>query len=232
MYEEYIERIKRKETAAEEVPKFDMKWNFPIRDPFDDEERGLFNSLDWLSQIKSLYFEIRWSLMEALSYEKEEKTIWLFRYYCENAIYRIFSLIEKIGQLVNDRCQLGMEIKEISFNKTLKLLCDKKFHSLYNILSALKNNAHLKDLQESYRHPKTHRREPYLKEFKNYRMQMTKEETDVVRAVHFGVTYDGIKWNKDKLKNSLVESCKILATALKEIIPIMYKKDDLDYEMI
>jgi hypothetical protein len=212
-YEFYENLEQMFEKFDNELPNIQAKWRYNLlRDVFKDEERAICNSLDWFSQILDLYYKIRYSLIQAFAYG-ELKSTYDFRYYCENAILRIYSLLEKCNRLI--RCR---------YKKS-----DKRIDEPLTLLDGLKNDPNIRELIERFRHPDTHRRAPWLVEMKDTPFILTQQNK---QTIQMGAGSENYRWDMNELKTYLVRGFVEITKKLKNLMPLLYNEKELEYEIL
>jgi hypothetical protein len=155
----------------DKIPKESLLFNHPVLQSTIPYSARLFNLCAWECQIYNLIEEIRWSTLEALSYFAIDQEIhkgkdirpflFLFRYYCDNAVYRIIACREKIAQLVNCYYNFYPDTTKVKFYKILRKIGSRGQKSIRRYLIRLSSCDSMRFL-EDYRHSKMHREEPTL----------------------------------------------------------------------
>ncbi|MUL29476.1 Cthe_2314 family HEPN domain-containing protein [Priestia megaterium] len=82
-------------------------------------------------------------------------------YYMENITYRMFPLLEKIAQMVNQLMSLNIKEKDVSFYKVKEAMINKYTnHTLTSLFKAFESKGEGNKALREYRHALTHRRDP------------------------------------------------------------------------
>ena len=136
----------------------------------NDETLRSFSYL-WLYDLISLEPEIRRAVAKAKSLKGVSSTDHPgarhqpFRYHADNACYRIFAALDKVGQLLNTHLSLSIneeDYKKVNFNRIIKsILNNTNLKVIPELLyfAKIKNSPWYKSLSE-YRHSLTHRLNP------------------------------------------------------------------------
>jgi len=128
------------------------------------EERAL--AYLWLSDLVSLEPEIRRAIAEAKAVKgssitnNREAHHMPFRYHADNACYRIFALLDKVGQLLN--AYLDLKVERPSFKTVIQAVRKRsEIAALYSMqpFLAIDDSEWYKALSE-YRHSLSHRLGP------------------------------------------------------------------------
>jgi hypothetical protein len=218
-YQEYQDRIRIRERIDRELPRINFNLRDAITDLFDEKEIRLVNSKQWIDDIWELYSETRWSIMEAFSYLELDYQL-AFLYYSDNAIFRLYAVREKIAQLINDYYNLGMKSTEVGFEKLINEHRTEIDADILKVLHRLKGNAHFNNLIENFRHPKTHREEPYIEEKDNYRFIMKKVSAN---RVDFIAEKGNIEWNISMIKDHLLKSFEAIIDFIVNVFRFLFK---------
>ncbi|MCK4404758.1 MAG: hypothetical protein KAW02_06655 [candidate division Zixibacteria bacterium] len=216
-YQEYQERIRTRERIDKELPRLDFNLCDPINDPFNEKDIRLSNSKQWLLDIWQLYTEVRWSIMESFSYLELDYQL-AFLYYIDNAIFRLYALREKVAQLINCYYDLKRKTEAVAFKDLLK---NPKISSeLRKVLLSLHGNAHFNNLIKEYRHPKTHREEPYVEERRNYRFIMKKISSKRVDLI---AETGNNKWTIPMLKEHLLKAYEAILDFVANVMRLLFE---------
>ncbi|MEC2074571.1 Cthe_2314 family HEPN domain-containing protein [Metabacillus fastidiosus] len=100
----------------------------------------------------------------------------IVEYYLDNVTYRVFSILEKIGQMVNVLMELGYKEHEVSYlevkNKLIEIYPD---HHITGIFTLLENGDSNNKKLRKYRNSITHRRDPKQQFFQLKNMKLSWE---------------------------------------------------------
>ena len=141
----------------------------------------------------------------------------VFYYFIDNCVYRISTVLDRVGQLFNELSGLGLEEKEVSFSCVVDLLNKDEKIQHANLVKRINRRingsrwTNIKELKE-YRNSFTHRMEP---KFQGY----TSETKD-------GVTTFFNKKNPydiTTLKTLVLESYKMVVEIIELVIDEAYK---------
>jgi hypothetical protein len=216
-YSDYQQRLEIRRRLDKELQRLDFSLRDPMNDPFDEQDIQMVNSKAWLHDIWDTYQYTRWSILEAFSYlELDYESAFL--YYAQNVSYRFYALREKVAQLVNSSCNLGLDVREVDFTKVKDRLTNRS--DIQSVFCRFGGNAHFSKLIEMFRHPLTHREDPYIQELDNYRFVMKKVCSSRVDLV---AEKTENRWTLPELKKCVLRSYQAILQFTANVISALYK---------
>ena len=177
----------------------------------------------WLYELISLEPEIRRAVAEAKSFKGVSSSDHPgashqpFRYHADNACYRIFAALDKVGQLLNMYLSLEVPQRKVAFKKVIDVI--SKSPDLNNIPELLPL-IRIRDLEwynslSEYRHSLTHRLSPVCENQESYR--------ELLKAVSKFLEFKPIGYTLDQLDNLISDGHKHFITIIEQCEELLNK---------
>jgi len=213
------------EELYSQLPKPQLKFFYQVQSDKDyftwincrDETLRSLSYL-WLNDLISLEPEIRRAIAEAKSLKGVSFTNHPgashqpFRYHADNACYRIFAAMDKVGQLLN--MYLALNVHKPDFKKVIETLTkehDSKDTSELQQFIKIGDADWYKSLSE-YRHSLTHRLSPACESQESYKV-LLKHVSRFLEFKPIGYTFeqlDNLISNGHQHVVTIIEQCEVL----------------------